>query len=179
MPIFSSIYGFIEREILLKDYSTLTSRRAIWSSVFHLLINDPVDFMFGCGYKTGNIIFANYYEIVQSGFAARIAHDGLFEILLRHGVVGLLFYASAFIPFVIGVVKLVKQKQYRIAFIHSLCLFAVFGHSISESTLFFTPNIQGMYLTIVFYLPITRYTKEKYFNELEEDLNKQQISDMV
>ena len=179
VPIFSSIYGFIEREILLKDYSTLTSRRAIWSSVFHLLINDPVDFMFGCGYKTGNIIFANYYEIVQSGFAARSAHDGIFEILLRHGVVGLLLYISAFIPFVIGVVKLVKQKQYRIAFIHSLCLFAIFGHSISESTLFFTPNIQGMYLTIVFYLPIIRYTKEKYFNELEEDLNKQQINDTV
>ena len=95
------------------------------------------------------------------------------------GVVGLLFYVSAFIPFVIGIIKLTKQKQYRIAFIHSLCLLAIFGHSISESTLLFTPNIQGMYLTIVFYLPVMRYTKDKYYNELEEDLNKQQISDMV
>lgn len=174
-----SIVSYFDTNVLHKDYGTLTERRWIWSAIYHLLINDPVDFMFGCGYKTGNAIFAKYYEIMQLGTTIRSAHNGLFEIVLRHGIVGLLFYASAFIPFAIGVVKLVKQKQYRIAFIHSLCLFAIFGHSISESTLFFTPNIQGMYLTIVFYLPVTRYTKEKYFNELEEDLNKQQISDMV
>ena len=174
VPIANSLASFLEKKILFKDYSTLTDRREIWAAVYHLLLNDPIDFIFGCGYKTGNAIFANYFEIIHSGFAARSAHSGTFEILLRHGIVGLLFYLFAFVVFVLGIVKLIKKKQYRVAFIYGLCVIGVFGHSISESTMFFTPNIQGMYLTIVFYLPVANITKEKYFDELREDIAQTQ-----
>lgn len=174
VPIANSLVAFLEKKILFKDYSTLTDRREIWASVYHLLLNDPVDFIFGCGYKTGNIIFADYFEIIHSGFAARSAHSGIFEILLRHGIVGLLFYISAFIVFILGIVKLFKKKQYRVGFIYALCVIGIFGHSISESTMFFTPNIQGMYLTIVFYLPVVNVTKEKYFDELKQDIAQTQ-----
>lgn len=165
-----SFLSYIEREILFKDYSTLTNRRGIWASVYHLLLESPIDFIFGCGYKTGNVIFAKYYEIIQSGFAARSAHNALFEVFLRHGIIGLLFYVSAFIPFLLGVIKLIKTKHYRVAFIYTLCVIGAIGHSLTESTTFFTPNIQGMYLTIVFYLPVVNALKEKYFVELKEDV---------
>lgn len=174
-----SIMSYLEREILFKDYSTLTNRRGIWASVYHLLLDNPIDFIFGCGYKTGNIIFMKYYEIIQSGFAARSAHNGLFEVFLRHGIFGILFYGSAFVPFIFGVYHLIKKKQYRVALIYLLCVVGALGHSISESTTFFTPNIQGMYLTIVFYLPVVNATKEKYFAELKEDVTQTQQEAVV
>ena len=169
VPIAKSFVSFIKNSILFKDYSTLTNRRGIWASVYHLLLESPIDFIFGCGYKTGNIIFSTYYEVIQSGFPARSAHNGLFEVFLRHGVLGLLFYAFAFVPFALGIIKLINKKQYRFAFIYSLCLIGIMGHSLTESTTFFTPNIQGMYLTIVFYLPVANITKDKYFERLKEE----------
>lgn len=163
-----SILLSIERRILLRDYSTVSHRRELWASVYHFLLENPADFIFGCGYKTGNILFARYNETIQSGLAARSMHNGLFEIFLRHGIFGVIFYVSAFVPFAFGVIKLIKKKQYRLAFIHTICVLGVIGHSIAESTTFFTPNIQGMYLTIVFYLPVVNVTKENYFAELKE-----------
>lgn len=171
-PFMESIISFIKNNILFKDYNTVASRKEIWASVYHLLKSRPIDFIFGCGYKTGNIIFANFYEIIDYGFAARSAHNGLFEIFLRHGVVGLLFYVAAFVPFLLGIIKSFKQKQYRFAFIHTLCMLGIFGHSVSESTILFTPNIEGMYMTIVFYLPVVNILKQKYFDELEKEVNE-------
>ena len=62
VDIFSNFWDFVVRENLNKDYSTLTSRTGIWASVFGLLSKNPIDFIFGLGYKTGNAIFTEYFR---------------------------------------------------------------------------------------------------------------------
>ena len=159
--------------IFKKDYSTLTSRTGIWASVFHLLCERPIDLIFGLGYKTGNAIFTKYFALQSGGFEARSAHNGIVEITLRHGLFGLLLYVSLLSGFIVGTIQLIKNKKYRVAYIYGICFLGILAHSVTESTMFFVPNIEGTYLTMIFFLPVVNASKEKYFIELNKDLQKQ------
>ena len=173
VPLFVNLWSFVNTHILRKDYSTLTSRTGIWASVFHLLCERPIDLIFGLGYKTGNAIFTRYFATQSGGFEARSAHNGLVEITLRHGLFGLLLYLSLLSMFIVGIIKLIKNKKYRVAYIYGICFLGILAHSVTESTMLFVPNIEGTYLTMVFFLPVVNTTKEKYFIELNKDLQEQ------
>ena len=173
VPIFVNLWSFMNTHIFKKDYSTLTSRTGIWASVFHLLCERPIDLVFGLGYKTGNAIFTRYFALQSAGFEARSAHNGIVEITLRHGLFGLLLYVSLLSTFIVGIVKLLKNKRYRVAYIYGICFLGILAHSITESTMFFVPNIEATYLTMIFFLPVVNASKEKYFIELNKDLQKQ------
>ena len=178
VPMFHNFWDFINRQIIQKDYSTLTSRTQIWASIFRLLSQNPIDFIFGLGYKTGNAIFTQYFLTFNShGFAIRSAHNGIMEVFLRHGLFGLSFYAAAFMLFAYGVVVLFKNKKYRVACFHIVCAVGLMMHSIAESTMFLTPNIGGTYLTLVFFLPVVNETKNKYFAKLNDDLQQSTIEE--
>ena len=173
VSFFSNFWFFINKHILQKDYSTLTSRTGIWASVFSLLLRSPVNFIFGLGYKTGNITFTQYFLTYHDhGFAVRSAHNGVIELFLRHGVFGLLFYFAMLALFFFGIIKLLMKKQYRVAYFYALCVVGLLTHSIAESTMFFTPNIGGTYITLVFLLPVINATKEKHFAALNSDLQR-------
>ena len=173
VPIFVNLWSFMNTHIFKKDYSTLTSRTGIWASVFHLLCERPIDLVFGLGYKTGNAIFTRYFALQSAGFEARSAHNGIVEITLRHGLFGLLLYVSLLSTFIVGIVKLLKNKRYRVAYIYGICFLGILAHSVTESTMFFVPNIEATYLTMIFFLPVVNASKEKYFIELNKDLQKQ------
>ena len=173
VPMFVNLWSFMEVHIFKKDYSTLTSRTGIWASVFHLLCERPIDLIFGLGYKTGNAIFTQYYSLQNGGFGARSAHNGIVEITLRHGLFGLLFYLALLSAFFVGIVHLIKNKKYRVAYIYGVCFLGALAHSVTESTMFFVPNIEGTYLTMVLFLPVVNASKEKYFIELNKDLQEQ------
>lgn len=176
VDIFSNFWAFIFREILNKDYSTLTSRTGIWASVFGLLSKNPVDFMFGLGYRTGNAIFTTYFMTYRDAhFAIRSTHNGFIEIFLRHGLFGIICYVTLLSTFIFGLIKLVKIKQYRVAFLYSLCFFGILAHGVAESTTFFTPNIGGMYITLIFFLPVAKETKYNHLKELNKDLQERKI----
>lgn len=174
VPIFSNAWSFFQTHILKKDYGTLTSRTGIWSSIFDLLKENPRDLIFGLGYRTGNMIFTSYYASKLDGFAARSAHNGFMEVFLRHGIIGVTMYIAALSLFAVGLIKLIKKKEYRVAYFYGLCVAGLLVHSIAESTMFFTPNVGGMYLTIFFYLPVANEIKSKRFEELKNDLEGQE-----
>ena len=174
--VFANFWQFVYREIIHKDYSTLTSRTGIWASVFGLLSKNPIDFIFGLGYRTGNAIFTTYYMTYRdANFAIRSTHNGVIEIFLRHGLLGVLMYAALLLTFVFGLAKLIKIKQYRVAYLYSLCFVGILAHSIAESTTFFTPNIGGMYITLIFFLPVAKETKYNHLKELNRDLQYTEI----
>ena len=58
VPLFVNLWSFLQIHIFRKDYGTLTSRTGIWASVFGLLCKNPIDLVFGLGYKTGNFAFS-------------------------------------------------------------------------------------------------------------------------
>ena len=173
VPLFVNLWSFLQIHIFRKDYGTLTSRTGIWASVFGLLCKNPIDLVFGLGYKTGNFTFMQYYAAQANGFPARSTHNGIVEITLRHGLFGLLFYFALLSMFIVGIVKLNKNKQYRVAYMYGICFLGILAHSATESTMLFVPNIEGTYLTLMFFLPVVNATKEKHFVELNKDVQKQ------
>ena len=179
VPVFSNFWSYVSREILQKDYSTLTSRTGIWASLLKLLSANPRDIIFGLGYKTGNAIFSQYFFVFNNHvFTLRSAHNGVLEIFLRHGVFGLFFYVAMFVVFVSGIVKLFKKRQYRSAYFYIICVAGILVHGIAESTMFFTPNIAGTYMTFIFFLPIVNVTKEEHFVALNKDLQCEPLDDV-
>ena len=174
VPLFVNLWSFVNNHIFRKDYSTLTSRTGIWASVFSILCKNPIDLIFGLGYRTGNEIFATYFaQMNGGGFFPRSAHNGIVEITLRHGLFGLSLYIALLSAFVAGIVKLIKNKQYRVAYMYGICFLGILAHSVTESTMLFVPNTEATFLTIVFFLPVANATKEKYFDELDDDLQRQ------
>ena len=174
VPLFVNLWSFVNNHIFRKDYSTLTSRTGIWASVFSILCKNPIDLIFGLGYRTGNEIFATYFaQMNGGGFFPRSAHNGIVEITLRHGLFGLSLYIALLSAFVVGIVKLIKNKQYRVAYMYGICFLGILAHSVTESTMLFVPNTEATFLTLAFFLPVANATKEKYFDELDDDLQRQ------
>lgn len=165
---FVNLWDYLAGDIFLKDYASMTHRTPIWNEVFKLVTTNPISFIFGLGFKTGNV-----YLKTINGF--RSAHNGYIEVLLRHGLLGLLVYFAGLGLFIYSLVILVKKKQYRFSFIYGLCFLAILVHAVTESTVLFTPNIQGCFLTLGFYLPVVNVLQEKRFTTLKEETNTQVV----
>ena len=165
---FVNLWDYIVGDIFLKDYVSLTQRTEIWKDAFKLITSNPIAFIFGLGFKTSNV-----YLKTVGGF--RSTHNGYIEVFLRHGLLGLLVYVGALALFVYSLVKVIKKKQYRFAFIYGLCFIATLVHAVAESTVFFTPNIQGCFLTLGIYLPVVNVLQEKHFAALKEETNIEEV----
>ena len=176
VPAFVNFWSFISGQILNKDYTTLTSRTGIWASVLRLVSQHPQDMIFGLGYRTGNLIFTQYFLATNNhDFAVNSTHNAFFEILLRHGIIGVCLYISMLFVFAIGVIKLFKKKQYRVACLYALCVCGLLAHSGAESTIFFSANTSSVYTTLIFFLPIVNAVQSKHFEELNSDLQQYEI----
>lgn len=167
---FVNLWDYIVGDIFLKDYASLTQRTAIWKDAFKLITMNPATFIFGLGFKIGNVCLK-----AVNGF--RSAHNGYIEVFLRHGLLGLLVYIGALGLFVYSLIKVIKQKRYRFAFIYGLCFLAILAHAVTESTMLFTPNIQGCFLTLGFYLPVVNVLQEKHFATLKEETKVEEATD--
>lgn len=159
---FVNFWDFLFSHTFVKDYSTFTHRTFIWEKIFKLLLENPRDFIFGLGYRNAD-------KFLESVAGVRSAHNGYIEMLLRHGILGLLIYLGALGLYVYSLILLIKKKQYRFVFINGLLFLCVLVHACMESTTFFTPNIQGSYLTLAFYLPVVNIMQNKHFEMLKEE----------
>lgn len=170
VPLFVNLWGFIRDSLFNKDFSTITGRSNIWIKIVDLLKANPLDFIFGLGHKTGNKILIEY----STDF--RTAHNAVMEVFLRYGLLGVIVYVGILGLTVYCLVRHVLKKNYRFAFIYGICFIAILGHSMSESTTLFTPNVGGLYFSFLFVLPILNILQEKRFNELKEDLLSFEVS---
>ena len=170
MPVVSNVWSFSKNLLLYKNLFTFSNRSGIWQKVFDVLLQNPIDLIFGLGHKTANKIFLEFTHGLRSG------HNGFIEILLRYGIVGLLMYLGLIGLTTYSLILYIRKKNYRFAFIYGLCFISILGHSISESTTLFTPNVGGLYFGFVFVLPILNILQEKRFNELKQDLLTVQVS---
>ena len=164
VPLFVNLWKFIEGSLFHKEFSTMTGRVDIWNRIFALLINNPLDFIFGLGHKTGTKILVEYSTTI------RTAHNAVMEMFLRYGLLGACIYLGIIGLTIYALIKHIKNKRYRFAIIYGLCFLAIFGHSMTESTTLFTPNVGGLYFSFVFVLPVLNTIQEKRFAELKNDV---------
>ena len=173
IPIFANFWAFVDKSLLHKDFLTITGRTNIWSHIIDLLKQNPLDFIFGLGHQTGSKIFQTYNA---NHMAVKSAHNGVMEVFLRYGLLGVVIYVSMLLSvfFCLGIH--VKHKRYRFVIIYGLAYLALLSHSIAESTNFFTPNIGGVYFGMYFILPIVNVIQNKEFKEIKDELSAVSVS---
>lgn len=167
VPLFVNLWSFLEESLLNKNFLTFTGRTRIWEGIFELLKGNPMDFIFGLGHKTGTKIFKAY---MLSSMAVSSAHNGIMEIFLMYGLLGLIVYIGILGLTVFAFVLRFKRKQYRYVFIYGLSFLAIMAHAFTESTTLFTPNVGGLYFSFVFVLPVINILQEKRMQTLKEEL---------
>ena len=174
IPIFVNIWHFLEASFLNKNFLTFTGRITIWQRIFELLSQNPLDFIFGLGHKTGQKIF---FEYMATTYNIRSAHNAVMEMLLRYGLLGMITYLGILALVVYALVLRLKKKQYRFVAIYGLAFLCIMAHAFTESTTLFTPNVGGLYFSFVFVLPIVNIVQEKRFASLKEELINAQIDE--
>ena len=170
VPVISNFWTFNKNLLLYKDLFSFSNRLEIWQKIIDVLSTYPLDIIFGLGHKTANKIFLEFTHGLRS------AHNGFLEIYLRYGLFGVFGYLGLIGLIIYALGLHIRKKNYRFAFIYGLCFIAIMGHSISESTTLFTPNVGGLYFGFVFILPILNIIHEKRFNDLKQDLLSQEVS---
>ena len=173
VPMFANLWQFIDTSLLHKDFLTITGRTDIWNHIIDLLKGNPLDFIFGLGHQTGSKIFQIYN---LDTMPVKSAHNGVMEIFLRYGLLGVIIYCAMLLAVLVCLVIHIKQKRYRFAIIYGLAYGALLAHSIAESTNFFTPNIGGVYFGMYFVLPILNVMQAKKFVEIKAEVQSAPVS---
>ena len=167
IPMFANFWKFVDTSLLHKDFLTITGRTEIWKHIIDLLKQNPLDFIFGLGHQTGSKIYQTYNA---GAYAVKSAHNGVMEVFLRYGLLGVIIYGSMLLAvfFCLGIH--IKHKRYRFVIIYGLAYLALLAHSVAESTNFFTPNVGGVYFGMYFVLPILNVIQTRKFKELKDDV---------
>lgn len=168
----ANFWKFVDIHVLQADFATFTSRTKIWQAAFDLLKENPRDFVFGLGFKSANTYFTEYYRVfVEAGFLVRSTHNGFVEIMLRHGIVGLILYVGALGVCAYAFVKMLFKKKIRAFFLYGISFGAILTHSMMESTMFLSTNVNGAYLTVVFFVPVISEIQDKKIEKMFKDIN--------
>ena len=137
---------------------SLSARENVWKYVKMIFKEDPKCLFIGYGYKVGSNYLHNYLYVFDNHYMgpydSQTAHSAIYEMIIRGGIVGLVFYLLLFVYFFYCIVHLYIKKQTRFATIFLLCFLVINCHGIVESTFFFEGNIKGITSTLMFYLPV-------------------------
>lgn len=169
--------GSLLRGLFLnKHFDSFSGRTNIWKGIIDILKQNTLDMFFGLGHGTGNKLFR---LIANDGYSfyggLKSAHNGFMEILLRYGIFGVVVYASLICLVIFSFLLHIRKKNYRFAFIYGLVFIAILFHSIFESTTFFTPNVEGLYIGLIFILPVLNVLQSKQFERLSDSLEKEEV----
>ena len=135
--------GFIENT--LQKNVTLTGRTLIWDFIMKIIPNSLI-----FGYGRNDIIAQN--AIIRD---VTEAHNGLLEILLCRGIIGLF----VFILILLNVFKALNKSNSKISYILSMAIFLYFCIALTESA--FTYTKIGFWILIIISSNIEKIIKQK------------------
>ena len=135
--------GFIENT--LQKNVTLTGRTLIWDFIMKIIPNSLI-----FGYGRNDIIAQN--SIIRD---VTEAHNGLLEILLCTGIIGLF----VFILILLNVFKALNKSNSKISYILSMAIFLYFCIALTESA--FTYTKIGFWILIIISSNIEKIIKQK------------------
>jgi O-antigen ligase len=127
---------FIETSTANNSFDQTSGRTEIWSNAFTLMINEPVTFLTGFGWKTFS---------PMNGISS---HSGYFEYLFNLGIIGLSLILSIYFSVIKRLTEAMESLAPRSRLIVMGCIFGFM--SILVSNLF--TNILGPWLFIWTYL---------------------------
>ena len=161
MDFFSYFCIRIFKEIKDTNYSTFSSRVAIWNGAIDLLKQDTLKLIFGYGFGISKDVIHEWGHHTISS-----THNGVIQIFFNFGIVGLSIYALFLFYFFYSIFRVFKNNKY-FSIMFFLSGLALLGYSVGESVIFFNSNAQGLLVGTLFYLPaIMRYKHQKRENAI-------------
>ena len=167
---FSSFLSSIYRYFTEANFVSYTGRTQIWSEATNFLVNHPLNFMFGVGFKNSYPVVGGLMHAYKGWSSNPLStHNGYIQILMNFGLIGLILYALFFIYYVYCLIRLLK-KDPRFAVIYGLIGFALLGYASMESIIFLNPNTLGLLICAFFFLPVTNKWKHYIYPKLANDV---------
>ena len=160
----SKFFSNIYREFANISFITFSNRIIIWQGAITLLGQDPMKLAFGYGYKISYSVINSYIAALkpETTVVLRTTHNGVLQILLNFGVVGLALYAFIIGYFIFAFFKLLKRYK-RFAWVNLTVGAIMLVYSIGESIILFNCNVQGLLIGVVFYMPmLIKYKHQKH-----------------
>lgn len=170
MGSFSKLIIYVNKEIYGVDLSSFSHRTEIWRGVIELLKTNPIRFVYGFSSNLSSRVLNGYIDIMMNEPGTTIAstHSGPIQILLNYGILGCLAYLFLLGYFVFCVFKLIK-KTTRYSAIYLLVAICLLVYSTGESAFMFNCNVQGLYIGMLFFLPVMmRRQIERHSTLVEE-----------
>ncbi len=130
---------------------SMESRKFIWDALLSIMQSNPVRIVFGLGEYTPNLLLANAFSKLHSGYF--YAHNGILQLFASGGIIRLLCVAFFYFAFLFKAIRLMCNKN-SISFIFVLMFFVFSLHGLSESTFFFPSDTKGFALCFVTLLPV-------------------------
>ena len=143
--IYTQVVIFRIQETTLQKNVTLTGRTLIWDFIMKIIPNSLI-----FGYGRNDIIAQN--AIIRD---VTEAHNGLLEILLCTGIIGLF----VFILILLNVFKALNKSNSKISYILSMAIFLYFCIALTESA--FTYTKIGFWILIIISSNIEKIIKQK------------------
>lgn len=170
VPFLGSVSAFFDSNLALSGIgssASANSRVFFWTAINQIIFSNPLTAAFGLG----DWNFSWYLGSYIGGLAPCIksAHNGFFDVLGRHGLVGLALYVAMLVYFVVLVVKLISKKHYS-AFVSLFVFFSVLIHGLFEDTNFMNMQAKNMMLLFLAYMPVmTDYQLLKDKNRAQKE----------
>lgn len=130
-------FAFIIETVLGKNI-TFTGRTLVWDLSYLIILQSPI---IGHGVQEGHGLIHIFNTFVYS-------HNGVLEVLLQTGVIGLVLYV---IPFVMAAKRLYRHREHFLAGIVSVTLFSFMVEFLTEAQIA-SIWIFG-FLVIAYYIP--------------------------
>ena len=170
MGRFSLFWESIYKYFSLANYANLSNRTFIWDSTINFLKENPMSFVFGVGFKNSYSLVGGMLTAYKGqDFAPLSTHNGYLQVLLNFGIIGIVIYGLFFVYYLYCLCRLMK-KDPRFALIYGLIGFAILGHGVMESTIYFNSNTMGILIGAFFYLPVANKWKHYRHRNLGDDV---------
>ena len=167
---FSTFCRYLKRKIVVADYQTFTNRKFLWESSFSLLKSNPLNLIFGYGFRNAPIVLGGYKSTIRfEAFAPISSHSGYIQIFMNFGIIGLVIYGAFILYYLYCFIRLLR-KDTRFALIYFIIGGIFLGYASMESVIYFNPNVQGFLVGVIFFLPMINKYKHYKHRELGDDV---------
>lgn len=131
---------------------TIDDRLVIWNDTMDLLDCNRIGWVFGVG-GSNFAIALNYENLGQAGLAS--VDSGIYDILGRYGIIGLILYA-AFIGYIVYLFVKARKNKFPYLLPTILLLAMVLLHGLAEITNLFTFSMRGSAAICLILIPLQR-----------------------
>ncbi|MCQ2815518.1 MAG: O-antigen ligase family protein [Bacilli bacterium] len=159
VPFVINLHSFIQKTYSLESIGSFSNRTNIWNCVWTLLNENPFYLAFGRGHMVSKEIMKGY-SLSLMGPNPTVApfvsaHSTFFDILLRYGIVGAIFYYGFMLYFLICIIYLLFKKKAADSFIYLLAFACITAHGVVETDIFMNVETKDLLMSmVIFYPPI-------------------------